>query len=228
MEAARRDPDEAKVIRLEAFQALRAKLVAEAAAVPARRDAVATGMAALDAAAGGLRRGALSEFTGSAGNGSLVFAALLDLAGRERWGLALVDAADQFEPADWDAEALRRVLWVRCREMRPALRAVDLLLRDGNLPLLVLDLQGVPDAQLRRVPANVWHRFQRLVAPTGAALVVLSRWPIAEGARMRVDLPERWGLDRMRQRRRVMAADLRVRVREKAAMPVAEGERRIA
>ncbi len=215
MEAARRDED--KVVRLEVFRALREKLAASAAPAAPPGAIVPTGVEALDAAAGGLWRGAVSEFSGPAGSGSLFLAALLEVTARERWHLALVDAADEFEPADWEAAALRRLLWVRCREARKALRAADLLLRDGNLPLVVLDFQGVPVRQLRGVPASVWHRLQRVVEGSGATLVVLSRWPMVEGARLRIEAEGRLGLDAMRVKRRELAAGMAVRVRRKTA-----------
>lgn len=218
-----------KIVRLEVFRALREKLAAGAPArPPARRDVAPTGVAALDEAVGGLRRGAVSEFSGSTGSGSLFLAALLEMSGRERWPLALVDAGDAFEPGDWDEAALRRVLWVRCREAKPALRAVDLLLRDGNLPLIVLDVQGLADRELARIPVNVWHRLQRVIEPTGGALVVLSRWPLVEGARVRLVAPERWGLEALRGRRTERARALRLAVREKGSADRGETERRTA
>jgi hypothetical protein len=204
-----------KVVRLEVFRALRAKLAAEAAQPAPRGVCVPTGVEALDAATGGLRRGAVTEFSGSTGQGSLFFSALLETTGRERWHMALIDAADQFEPADWDAAAMRRLLWVRSREAKKALRAADLLLRDGNLPLVVLDFQGVPVKQLRGIPTNVWHRLQRVVEESGVALVVLSRWPMVEGARVRVEADARLGLEAMRVKRRDLAAGMTLRVRQK-------------
>jgi hypothetical protein len=217
MEAARVNETD-KVVRLEAFRALREKLAAESvAAAPPTRETVPTGIRALDEAAGGLLRGTLTEFSGSSGCGSLFFSALLDVAGRERWRLALVDAGDQFEPADWDAAALRRVLWVRCPDARKALRAADLLLRDGNLPLVVLDLHGLPAAQLRKIPPNAWHRFQRVVEESRVTMVVLSARPTVEGARVRIESEARFGLDAMRVKRRELAARLPVRVRNRAA-----------
>lgn len=221
MEAA----SDSRIVRLEAFRALRAKLAQEAAPAPPLREGIPTGVAALDAAAGGLRKGAVSEFSGSTGCGALFFSSMLELASREGWHLALVDAADQFEPADWDAQALRRILWVRCRDARKALHAADLLLRDGNLPLVVLDFQGVPAAQLRRVPASVWHRFQRIVEGSGVAMVVLSRRPLVEGAQVRVEAGSRWGIDAMRVKRRDLAQRMDLRVRRKT---VWEAERRRA
>jgi hypothetical protein len=218
MEAARDFKDvkgDERLVKLQVFRELRAKLAEQAAVVAPPCETVPTGVMSFDESAGGLRRGAVTEFSGSMGHGSLFFSALLEMAERERWHMALIDAADQFEPTDWDAEALRRLLWVRCREARKALRATDLLLRDGNLSLLVLDMQGAPVAQLRRVPANVWHRFQRVVEESGVTLVVLSRWPMVEGARVRIETEERLGLDSMRVKRREMVARMTVRVRQK-------------
>jgi hypothetical protein len=47
-------------------------------------------------------------------------------------------------PPGGSTDVLARLLWVRCGEPRAALKAVDLLLHDGNLRLLVLDLQLTP------------------------------------------------------------------------------------
>jgi len=209
--------DNERVVRLEAFRALRAKLAErEAAAAPAM-ECVPTGVRALDEAAGGLLRGALTEFSGSSGCGSLFLSALLDVACRERWHMALVDAGDQLEPADWDAAALRRMLWVRARDARKALRAADLLLRDGNLPLVVLDLHGLAPMQLRKIPPNAWHRFQRVVEESRVTMVVLSARPTVEGARVRIESEARFGLESMRVKRRELAERLPVRVRNRTA-----------
>jgi hypothetical protein len=213
MEAA----SEKSLVKLEAFRALRAKLAGEAAAATPPRETAATGVRGLDEAAGGLLRGALTEFSGSSGHGSLFLSALLEMCGREHWHMALVDAADQFEPADWDAAAMRRMLWVRCREAKKALRAADLLLRDGNLPLIVLDLAGVPPAQLRKIPVNTWHRFQRVVEESRVTMVVLSLRPMVEGARVRIEAEGRLGLDAMRLRRNELSSRMAVQVRQRTA-----------
>jgi len=204
---------DSKLVKLETFRALRAKLAQPSAA--ALSECVPTGVAALDESVGGLPKGALTEFSGSTGHGSLFFSALLETACRERWHVGLIDAADEFEPADWDAAALRRVLWVRCTEAKKALRAADLLLRDGNLPLLVLDFQGVPAAQLRGIPTNVWHRFQRVVEQSGVAMVALTRRPMVEGARVRIEVEAPLRLDAMRIKRRDLVARMSVRIRQK-------------
>lgn len=210
---------DSRIIKLEAFRALRAKLAEPDVSTP--HEHVPVGVPGFDAVAGGLRRGAVSEFSGSSGHGMLFFSALLETACRERWPMGLIDAANQFEPADWDAAALRRVLWVRCREVKKALHAADLLLRDGNLPLLVLDLHGVPAAQLQRIPTNVWYRFQRVVEEAGVAFVVLSHRPMLEGAHVRIEAGERLHLGDLRIKRRDLATRMPVRTRQKTTAWVA-------
>ena len=49
---------------------------------------------------------------------------------------------------------LSRLLWVRCRGAAEAMKAADLILRDGNLPLVLLDLAGNPPAQFWDIPAT--------------------------------------------------------------------------
>jgi hypothetical protein len=97
-----------------------------AAVVPASRlnaspetEMVPTGIPQLDALAGGLARGGLTEICGAASSGRtsvLLFA--LAQATRRGEVCALVDASDAFDPASAAAAGidLRRLLWVRCGE----------------------------------------------------------------------------------------------------------------
>jgi hypothetical protein len=145
-----------------------------------------TGLADVDSAEGGLRRAALTEFSGTSGAGALFLHALLRAICREHCLAALVDAARTFEPDACPRSSLARMLVVLCADAMQAVKAADLLLRDGNLSLVMLDLQAVPPAQLRRIPANTWHRFQRLAEQTTAAVVVLTPQPMVEAAQVRI------------------------------------------
>jgi hypothetical protein len=135
---------------------------------------------------GGFLRGAVTEVCGSSASGPLLLAAVVDSAVRYGFFVGLIDAANSFEPSDWTDDHLRRILWVMCGAARPAIRAADILLRDGNLPVLILDLQMLPMRQLRRIPASTWHRFQRVIEPTAAVLIVLTPQPMVEGAAARL------------------------------------------
>ncbi|MDO9128984.1 MAG: dihydropteroate synthase [Anaerolineales bacterium] len=55
-----------------------------------------------------------------------------------------------------------------------ALKATDLLLRDRNIPLVILDLKLNPPQELRRIPSSIWFRFSRLVEHHGTTLLVIT------------------------------------------------------
>jgi recA bacterial DNA recombination protein len=140
-----------------------------------RAGGVPTGIAAVDEAlGGGLPAGRLTELV-SAEPGCGAQAVLVRLlcttrAGRQR--VALVDAADGFAPEAVPADALRHLVWVRSPTTEAALAAADLLVRDGNYAVVILDLRGVPARTLRRAAAAGWYRLQRAAeAGTGAVLV---------------------------------------------------------
>jgi hypothetical protein len=171
-----------------------------------------TGLASVDAVEGGLRRAALTEFSGTTGTGALFLQVLLRAVCREHCFAALVDAARTFEPASCSASSLARLLVVFCADAMQAVKAADLLLRDGNLSLVVLDFQSVPAVQLRRIPANTWHRFQRLAEQTTAAVVVLTTELIVEAAQVRIAGEGNWALAAQRRRRRDLVAETAWRV----------------
>ena len=188
-----------------------------------------TGLESLDGHCGGVQRGAMTEFASSLGSGSLFVEALLNAVSGARSFGALIDGGRSFDPQERDPAALSRMLWVLCSSVNQAVKAADLLLRDGNLPLVLLDLQPLPLKELRRIPASTWHRFQRLVEQTATAFVVLSPRPMVEGARVRLAARQRWSLRTMRQRRRVLLQDLDIQVFSRPGLSVAsELERKTA
>jgi len=197
---------------LAALRALVAEKFPQAAYAPAGR--LRTGCEPLDRH-GGLIRGGLTEVCGSAAGSQIVLSALLAASVQEGFFLSLIDAADAFEPADWPEAQLNRLLWVRCRAVEPALKAADILVRDGNLPVLLLDLQAAPARQLQRIPANTWHRFHRVVASSATALLVLTPRPMVEGApcRIAVRLASAW--EAMSQPRAALTENLDAQIFER-------------
>jgi hypothetical protein len=99
--------------------------------------------------------------------------------------LAMVDGGDGFDPGSFDSTMLERMLWVRTRVAEEAIKVADLLLRDGNLPLVVLQLRGIPMAALRRVPSQHWYRLQRLAKQTGTTCLAVTPQPFVPCARKR-------------------------------------------
>ena len=124
-----------------------------------------TGLRFLDrASGGGLPKSAITELITprpSAGSASLLHA-LLRAAQQDRHFVALIDGSDSFDPGSSDNSALRHLLWVRCRKAFDAIKAADFLLRDGNFPLVIVDLVLNTPEELRKIPQTSWYRLQRL------------------------------------------------------------------
>jgi hypothetical protein len=189
----------AGVIQLR--QLLREKfpgLVTRADELPVhRRPAWASGIAKLDERlGGGFPKSAISEVISPRfGAGSaLLLLQLLRRAASHNQFIALVDGRDSFDAAVVEQSTLSRLLWMRCHNADEAIKAADLVLRDGNLPVVLLDLALNPAAELRRIPAPAWYRFQRLVEESNVVFVVLTPRAMVSPAAVRVTLRSRFGL----------------------------------
>jgi hypothetical protein len=208
-----------KLVRMEALRALVAEKFPQS---PRRQEGrLAIGCKAFDQK-GGFLRGAVTEVCGSLAGGALLLAAVVDAAVRDGLFVGLIDAANSFEPCDWMDEHLRRILWVMCGGAGPAIRAADILLRDGNLPVVILDLQMLPISQLRRIPASTWHRFQRVIEPTAIVLTVLTPQPMVEGAATRMAIHTDLALDAMHLPRPALWEHLDVQVFERGTAAFVE------
>ncbi|WP_158792124.1 hypothetical protein [Granulicella sp. L60] len=137
-------------------------------------------------------RGTLVEICGapSTGRTTLLHGLLAQCtAGGE--AAAVIDTSDTFDPvsASQSGVVLREVLWVRCGVPRnqgralsrldQALGAIDLLLQNGGLGLIALDLANVPIRDARQIPLSAWFKFRRAVEDTRTLLVVLAQQPNA-------------------------------------------------
>jgi hypothetical protein len=168
---------------------LRAKFPEAHATAPAREAPPwQTCLSCFDAA--GLFPGALTEVVAtdrSCGAG-LLMAALLEPQQEVRQPVALVDGCDAFDPASVTQAARERLLWLRCQGLTSATRAADLLLRDGNIPLVLLDLQLCAKRELLGQPSSLWHRLRFLAEKSGTALCVFTPCRAIACARSRVVL----------------------------------------
>jgi len=166
---------------------------------------LATGLATIDEPlGGGLPKSAITELSSphvSAGT-ALLLCALLQNAHRHGYFLALVDGRDSFDPSASGGRGhgrLRNLLWVRCSSALDAVKAADLLLRDGNFPLVVLDLVLNVAAELRKIPQTSWYRLQRLVETGPTAFLVLTRESIISSAQLKLSLDNTWTLADLEQ-----------------------------
>ena len=176
------------------------KLLAERFPHPSAAAAtrLMTGLSFLDQCiGGGLPRAAITEFISprtSAGSASLIYA-LLHAAYCDKYFLALIDGRDSFDPSGLDTALLRHLLWVRCSKAVEAIKAADLLLRDRNFPLVIVDLALNSPEELRKIPQPNWYRLQRLVELAPTACLVLTRYEMVSSAQLKLVLESSWTLD---------------------------------
>ena len=167
-----------------------------------------TGVPALDdALGGGLPPGRLTELVSTAAGtgGQSVVARILHTTRQARQRVALIDAADGFVPDSVPFDDLRHLVWVRPAAMATALAAADVLVRDGNYVVIILDLRGLPERALRSPPASHWHRLHR-----AAAILVQTTADLVPAVPWRLALREPLGLDARRATRDDLVARLQV------------------
>jgi hypothetical protein len=161
-----------------------------------------TGLPTLDhVIGGGLPKGAITELTSpnvSAGT-ALVIYRLLQMAQQEGQFLALIDGHDSFDLQPLGRARLRHLLWVRCTKALDAVKAADLLLRDGNFPIVILDLVLNAADELRKIPQTSWYRLQRLAEPIPTAFLVLTRRSMISSAQLKLTLENSWTVPDLQQ-----------------------------
>lgn len=191
------------------------KLLAERfpSSPPPRAARLQTGVAFLDAATdGGPPKGAITEIASpqwSAGSASLVHA-LLYAAYQNHSFVALIDGCDSFDPESLENSCLQHLLWLRCHTPFESAKAADLLLRDGNFPLVIVDLVLNSRDELRKIPQSTWYRLQRLVEPTSTVLLVLNRQSLLASAQLKLVMENNWKLSDLENEHALSNVDLQV------------------
>src|SRR5436190_2769619 len=175
-----------------------------------------TGLSFLDPAiGGGLPKGAITELISpriSAGSASLIHA-LLESAQRNCYFIALVDGRDSFDPSASGGlgnACLHHLLWVRCTKALDAIKAADLLLRDGNFPLVIVDLVLNPPAELSKIPQTSWYRLQRLVESAPTACLIMTRQGMVSSAQLKIVLGNSWTLKTFEDESAIARLQIRV------------------
>lgn len=145
-----------------------------------KTERFSTGITAIDQLTdGGIPRGTLSEVCGaeSSGRTALLFAILRQSTKRGEC-CAWIDATGAFDPAsarDMEID-LSRLLWVDCGgNCEHALKCTDLLIQAGGFGLVVMDLAGLTEREVRRIPLASWFRLRHAAERSQAALIAVSR-----------------------------------------------------
>lgn len=173
---------------------------------------------------GGLVKSGVTEVisAGTASGAALLLSVIIEQAHRNGERAALVDGADAFDAASLDAEMLSRFLWVRCSNTREAVKAADILLHDGTIPVIAIDLISCVPAQLRKTPSSTWFRLARLAEASSGACVIFTPEPMIGSAESRIILQPRFTLDSLETSRETLLARIAPRLYSETA-----AERRI-
>lgn len=177
----------------------------------------------LDAA--GVWKGAITEVVGEmkSSGAALLMAALLENRAASQEPVALVDGGDVFDPRSVTAAVREQLLWLRCQDIAAAMKATDLLLRDGNIQLVVLDLQLCAVRKVQSLPTSTWHRLRALVEKSHAALCVLTPCHTVPCAKSRLILEPRFTLEAMQELRADLLESLAARVERTGGKNAAKG-----
>jgi hypothetical protein len=207
-----------KVIQLrqilaDKFPGLRLKLEESPANRPDQRETLSP---LADLFENRLAKGTLNELVagGEISGSATLMREHIHHAANKKQIIALVDGSDSFDAAALPGAELSRLLWVRCGEADKALKAMDLLLRDGNLSIIWLDLKLNPEAQLRKIPATIWYRFQRLIETTSTICLVTTPRPLIAPAQTRITLQSGFSVADLERDATELAKDLKWEIAE--------------
>jgi recA bacterial DNA recombination protein len=159
-----------------------------------RSLSIPTGWSPLDTLlGGGLPKGAITQLLipNISSGGTIVLHEIIEAMHRGSQYVALIDSQNCFEPVvDYPL-----LLWIRCHNVLQALKATDLVLRDGNLSLVILDFKENPDKELRKIPGTAWYRFQRLAEENRNTLLAITRHPVVNSAQVTISTMHRLCID---------------------------------
>jgi hypothetical protein len=123
-----------------------------------------------------LLRGGITEFTGAqtAGKTSLALGFLSRLTA-EGEVCACIDLNDAFDPrsAAESGVVLENLLWVKCGgSVENALTAADHVLQAKGFGMVWLNMAGVPQKDLDRIPSAYWYRFRTKIRGSQTVFII--------------------------------------------------------
>ncbi len=148
---------------------------------------------------GGLPKGGITQLLipNISSGGAIVLHEIIDAMQGLAHHVVLIDGKNCFEPIT-DHPLL---LWIRCNNVLQALKATDLVLRDGNLPLVILDFKESLEKELRKIPCSAWYRFQRITEENRGTLLTITRHPVITNAQITISLSRQLSIDDLSTRR---------------------------
>lgn len=141
-----------------------------------------------------------------------------------RQRVVLIDGNDAFDPHGFPQALLNRLLWLRCPNTPLAMKAADLILRDGNISLAVLLFLLNPPQELKKIPAQAWHRLQLLTEKSAVTFLVFTPFPQIGSARLRVTVESSLSLSDLDLNQQTLLSHLQLQPTRRRISPAAEQE----
>jgi hypothetical protein len=163
----------------------------------------------------GVPQAALTEIVSTVSSGpggALLLYGLLHAAIQSGQNVVLIDGKRAFAPKGLPASDLRRLLWTRCGNAWEVIKAADLAIRDGNVPLVILLLTINPAGELNKIPANAWHRLQMLGEKSSVTTLVFSPHAMVGCARLRIAVGGAFPIEKLHGMREELLPSLSLRV----------------
>jgi hypothetical protein len=131
-------------------------------------------------------RGSLVDISGRAASGKTAIALSL-LANLTVDGeiCGVVDSSNGFDPRSAAASGvvLDNLLWVRCGgDVEKAFMAADHLVQAKGFGAIWLNLCGLSQRKLRKVPKTYWYRYRTRIKETPTLIIVTSEEPVTGSA----------------------------------------------
>ena len=188
---------------------------------PGREEFYRTGVPVLDSH--GIPRGGLTELVSGAsslqGQGLILYG-VLEAALQRGDRVILIDGRDAFAPTELPEVCLDRLVWVRCQQALEGIKAADLAIRDGNVPLVLVFFSLNDPRELRRIPATAWHRLQLLAEKSSVTALIFSPQPQVGCARLRLSLQSSLPLSRLHADREDLFSFLSVGIDRQRRSPM--------
>lgn len=132
-------------------------------------------------------RGTLVEVAGGSGKTSLALSLLSKLT-KTGEICAVVDASNSFDPCTAFLAGAKNenLLWIKCGgNMEKAFMAADYLVQAKGFGAIWLNLNGIPQRQLRLVPRTYWYRYRNRIKETPTIMLVTAAEHITGSASQR-------------------------------------------
>jgi hypothetical protein len=121
-----------------------------------------------------LGKGTFTEFVSECVScgAQLVTSALIESTRKTHQRIAILDAADMFSIDALDDSLIAHLVWFRSTSLKAFWLAADIVLRDANFAVVIMDLRTLPERDVKRMPATTWYRLQRAIEQSEAAVLV--------------------------------------------------------